>query len=489
MKYINPKNGTAGRAASVRAGVDFRVFPSSGTVSALLFLLLSVLFLPSFLACAPDDRVAGGDDFPNSVQTLGKSAVKEGGDTTEWNAYKQAPDSADGLYDTTYVPDSVPEEGGSGLPKRSLDGLLQLGDGIIPGRDVAGAVRALDTLLDSITGVLSTVRVQSTAQFTLRDTTWHRDSAGLVVILRVSGALDRPDGSRETFAFDDGDGDGLLTARAANSVVVIRMAWRLPSGDSGERTLRVTAGADRNFNLRADNALLAFAQTHLSGGDTLLHLVLRDGDGDGLIFNPLRDSSLVDVERVSRSTTGAYARLTMHYRLAAFARPQAARNRAVRFRSVLETGIGTTETVALGRDSLPDFAPGDTGRVRVVFTGERLIDTLARSEWVFRVRLSDTAGHHAGNTLHRVDRDKTFRHGTRSGLWVTRWPAAPVPDGSFARVGTLFLRSDYRDGSWAEFSGEFTPTGSTGTWTDSEGRGGLVHYDASGAIVSPSVNP
>jgi hypothetical protein len=475
MKHIRCNKGGAGAGMWARFGGS----SLSGTVPGLLLALLVLLVVA---ACAPNDRVAGGDDFPNSVKTLGKSAAEEGGDGTEWNAYKEAPDSADGLYDTTYVPDTIPAESGSGLPKRSLDGLLQLGDGVIPGRDVVGAVRALDTLLDSITGMIRTIRVQSTAQFTMRDTTWSRDSAGAITVLRVSGAIDRPDGSRETFRFDDADGDGVLSARASTSAVLIRLAWNRPSGEVGERSLRVTSGADRNFNLRADNALLAFTETRLSGADTLLHLVLRDGDGDGLIFNPLRDSSLVDVERISRSAAPAGTRQTLHYRLAAFADP--ARNRAVRFRRVLETGEGRVEVVALGRDSLPDFAPGDTGYVRVVFTSSVAADTLARSESVYRVRLSDSAGNHRGNTLLRVDREKAFRFGDRTGLRITLWPAAPVPDGSFVREGSLVLRVDLRSGGWIGFAGEVTASGHTGTWTDSRGIGGVVHFDASGNILT-----
>jgi hypothetical protein len=458
--------------------------PVSGSLAWVPASLLAALLLG---ACA-QERVAGGDDFPNSVETLGKEGSAQRSDSTEWNAYKSAPDTAPGLYDTTYTPDTIPRDDG-GLLK---PGLLP-GDGlpigaVIPGRDLPGAFRTLDTLLDLVTGVTRVVRTQGVAGLQVRDTTWYRrDSLAALVLLRVAGRVEGG-GIVKLFAFEDGDGNGILSARAGSAnIMVIRSSSTASDGSVGERSLRIAAGPDRNFNQRADNSTLAYSETLRKGVDTLLSLLLRDADGDGLIFSPLRDTNLVDVDRVSDDGVSSGARLSLHYRLAAFA--DRSRNRPVRFRRVLETSAGVTETIALGRDSLPDFAPGDTGRVLVSFASSVTADTLQRATADYRVKLSDTAGRFTGNRLLRVDRSRALRFGAATGARYTLWPEAPVPDGSFARDGSVVLRVDLRAGGWIGFTGISTAAGWSGTWIDETGGGGTVHFDAAGRVTSASSSP
>jgi hypothetical protein len=322
----------------------------------------------------------------------------------------------------------------------------------------------------------------------VRDTTWYRrDSANAILLLRVSGRAEGS-GTVKVFAFEDGDGDGILSPRAGSAnVAVIRIATTAPDGSTGEKNKRVAAGPDRDFNRRADNTLMAYSESLRKGLDTLFSLLLRDADGDGVLFNPLRDTNLVDVDRITGPSGSSDARLSLHYRLRAFA--DRSRNYPVRFRSVLEAGAQVTETIALGRDSQPDFAPGDTGRVLVSFASSAAADTLAGTESDYRVLLSDTAGRFGGNRLLRVDRARTFRLGAAAAARYTLRPAAPVPDGSFARDGSVEARVDFRAGGWIDFTGESTAAGWMGTWLDSEGRSGTVHFDAAGRVTSAATFP
>src|SRR5690606_27967383 len=96
-------------------------------------------------------------------------------------------------------------------------------------------------------------------------------------------------------------------------------------------------------------------------------------------------------------------------------RADAGQNRALRYRRLVKTARGVTETVALGADSLPDFAPGDTGSVRVTFASSDPADTLAYARATYRVALSDTAGTPEGNRLLRIEREKVFGDGRVSG--------------------------------------------------------------------------
>src|SRR6187401_158807 len=131
-----------------------------------MLLALSLLLA----GCFQDDRVAGGDDFPNSVETLGKEGAARSTDSADWNGYKEAPSTPPGMYDSTSVPDSAPEDsaGSQGKFGSTPDGRIP------PGFEIAGAVRSVVSLFDPLTGLYRAARLQTIAGIEARDTTWYR---------------------------------------------------------------------------------------------------------------------------------------------------------------------------------------------------------------------------------------------------------------------------------------------------------------------------
>jgi hypothetical protein len=439
----------------------------------------------AFLAgCWGAERTAGGDDYPNSVSTLGRTAAEDQNDSTDWNTWRDAPGTPPGVYDSTHVPDSVPRQQDSGMARRAaLGDLLADLAGFVPGLDLEGAVRTVDTLSPGAGGERRTVRVQATASFVIRDTTWSAPRAGGGFELRrVSGRLQLSGGGHRSFSFGDGDGDSVLSPRAGSANVArIRMEKADSTGRVEVVLMRVAAGADLDFNARGDNALLQSETLVLQGVDTLLSRVLKPADGGLVIYDPLRDSNRVEVEQAIRRADGSLEQ--EFYVSVVFA--DSGRNYPVRYRRVVTAAAGVTETTLLGRDSLPDFAPGDTGRVRSVFESSVSGDTLARSETEFRVRLSDSAGRPAGNRLLRVERHKLFRSGARAATRYLLRLAAPLPDGERPVAGEIELRVELRPSGWILFTGEAASSGFTGTWTNSQGRTGPASFDSLGGRVSP----
>lgn len=437
-----------------------------------LAALVAALALLAFTGCFSDD---GGDDIPNSVEPLGKHAASERADSSDWNAYGDAPSGAEGMYDTAHVPEAPPSQA---APKRGAQWAPPSLD-VALGTEILGATRVVLSDTGSAPGVTRVVRAQSLGSFSSVDTTWYKVDGNGLRIVRASGKVSDGGDTRHT-VFEDGDGDGYLSPAGAGSAVWIRHVTVFASGHRDEQVIRMGAGPDGDFNKAGDNSLQSLGKLSMHVLDTLLSLVVTDMDGDGALYNPLRDSNKIGVES---KVAGEAGRTDLFYRVNVFA--DSTRNYAYRYRKVFTGPRGVEETTALGRDSLPDFAPGDSGWVRARFTSTVATDTLASSSSRYAVHLSSLPGNAAGNRLIQVDREKTFRAGAVSGLRFRLRPGTPVSDGSFARSGSLFARVDFRAGGWAQLEGE-AAADISGTVTDSEGRSGIVRIGVDGTVKSAS---
>ena len=454
--------------------------------------LATLLAVPALLAALAlsgcwlgSDQVAGGDDFPNSIQTIGRTAATESSDSTDWNVWKDAPATPPGVYDSTSVPttppDTTEDSGGGkhdGLARVTLSGDILLSpDDYVPGADLPGTLRIVDTLAPE-QGHRRTVRVQSATSFTARYTTWSTQLPdGRSEVRRVSGRVELSGGGYRVFAFEDADGDSVLTPRAGSrNVARVRVVVVTPSGRVKETLTKVAAGPDLSFDGVADNRLLYALSVETSGKDTVLKSVLKAVEDDSVIYDPKRDSNRVQCERKILRDDGSVEE--EFYESVVF--PDSSKNYPKRFRKLLTTSQGVLETTLLGRDSLPDFAPGDTGRVRAVFSSSVATDTLESSESIYRVRLSDDSRMPGQNRLLNVDRTRTYRFGQITSLRYSLLPPAPLADGGRPRSGGLSLRLELRPSGWIDFMGTATVTGFTGTWTDSKGDTGVAHFDSAG---------
>jgi hypothetical protein len=454
--------------------------PLSGFFAAPFSMLCAALIVVSLTGCFADERVAGGDDFPNSIETLGKEGTAASTDSADWNAYEESPSTPPEVYDSAFVPDSAPEEGASAPAKVAVAPEGR----VAPGLEIAGAVRSLISLSDPVTGLFRAIRVQTLVGIEARDTTWYRLQGILLTkrVVRMSGVVTYDAGRTERFSFEDADGDSILTPRAGfANLARVRFLVTYATGRVEERNFTIAAGSDLAFGTRADNVLRSLQTVHRIGNDTVYRLSLRPVGTDSIVFDPSRDSGRVDVEQMV-SADGV--RSTLTYRTVLFA--DSNRNRATRFHRTVETSSGVTETIALGKDSTLDFAPGDTGRVQIRFASTNVSDTLAEFLAEYRVVLSDTAGRFAGNRLMQIDREKTFRYGTASASRYRLTPISPIPNGGSTRTGSIQVRVDLRSGGWVELDGSATSDGILGIWEDSTGKSGTVRFGALGAIVPPT---
>lgn len=482
-----------------------RIIPSP--FAALLALCLALL--GGCLDGKPT-RVAGGDDIPNDVEPLGKGAAGARDDSADWNGFASMPRSAPGLYDTTAVPDTMPDTSGAGhaQPKRAalakgsagawgsaqdtqaaagLPGLAPLPLDSLP----LGA--PIDTLAtraaDSARGTVAVVHAQVRDGARTVDTTVlsppdpsRPGSEGAV--LQVAGRVAFADTSLwKTYLFRDADGDGTLAPRAGSpNLADVELAAKSADGLVTRMRLRVAAGPDLDFNHRADNRLLASLVTVTAGADTVRTFSLSDADGDSALVDFAKDTNLVDLIETLRTAGDTGGAVRVAARLVVFSR-DSARNYAVRYRRSESSAAGDS-AVAEGRGPGADssFRAGDEAGWIVTRAFPMGADTAWRRR-DFAVRLGAAPGDFAAARLLRLEDSTRFGDRAYAAFAFSLVPDTAVAGGHWTAGGEVSAALLYRDGTRTRFGGTADAQGMRGIVTDASGASVSVSFDRQGRLL------
>ena len=485
--------------------------------AAAWFRLACVAALVLSLAgCLQDEkpvRVAGGDDIPNDVEPLGKKSAAARDDSADWNGFKAMPRTSPGMYDTTSVPDSVPDTTGAGKaqPKRgSGAGALakrsdlpadpgNLQDTLasaskIPPLDSLPLLKPVDTLVtkvvDTVKGTVEAVHAQ------VKDNVRTIDSTVIVPadpakpgsvagVLQVAGRVTYADTSVwKTYLFRDADGDGLLAPiTGSKNLVDLDLAVKAKDGLVTHTVQRLAAGADLDFNKRGDNKLLSSVVAVTLGSDTLDIFKILDADGDSVAIDFSKDTNLVDlVEEHSYPATSLLASVSVQTRLVVYSK-DSTRNYAVRYRKLTLIKAGGVVAVnASGANADSSFRPGNDALWSET-TNPPEGDSLVSIARVYTVRLPAAPGAFAGDLLVKAEARDRFRGRRYETFAFSLRPAVPVADGHWPAAGAVEASLVYRDGAKTSFTGEAVAAGMEGVVNDVSGASLSVFFDRSGKVT------
>lgn len=474
-------------------------------ITAASLALAALLCLAGCQSAEKDVRVAGGDDIPNDVEPLGKEAATERADSADWNGFKALPRTSPGMYDTTRVPDSVPDTTGAGQaqPKRGAalakraSGPLPAGDSAvvaqasIPPLDSLPLLKPIDTVvtrvLDTSTGALETVHAQVKDNVRTLDSTVFvppdaANSGSTGGVLQVAGRITYADTSLwKTYLFRDADGDGFLAPRAGSlNLADLDLAAKGADGILVRTTQRVAAGADLDFNRRGDNRILSSLVTAVLGSDTVHTWSLLDADGDSAVLDFSKDTNLVDLVETQRFTGDPDRGFLMaQTRLVVWSR-DSTRNYAVRHRSLRLGGEGGTFAVnARGARFDSTFRPGDDALWTNARTYPAGASVEARSR-TYTVRLPAAPGAFAANQLVRVQAQARFRNLRYAAFAYSLRPETPVADGSLPAGGAVEASLVYQDGAATTFTGQAVAAGMEGEVKAVSGETLSMAFDRAG---------
>ena len=248
-----------------------------GMISCLHLLFCSALVV--FHGCAVE-IAGGGDDFPNSVSTLGKRINECLG--KEWEELDTA--NVDSIIMNT---------------ERSLD--------IDEYNQVAkkmSTLTSIDSLLydssDIRRGIIHYFYFYHSDSTNILDTTSYRFYPEIRVMEKRGKIEYRSRSCTLYYHIEDYDGDSLLAdpKRELNRVLSHRK-WVFDNGRVTCVTVGLDAGPDRSLLSGEDNSILFKTVSYMESTDTLLYIDLRRPETSECIYSPFEQSSVpVDVHRV-----------------------------------------------------------------------------------------------------------------------------------------------------------------------------------------------
>ncbi len=429
-------------------------------------------------ACVFEQQTAGGEDFPNTLEPLGKAAAEPIANHTQWDQFQNIPavpnvQSSDTLAQpaptakpalakiaasdsaTWDLRDTALAQGGVAREYVVKSGLLKIE------RDTL-VYRWNAAFGDSVPGsaVLLEVRGRTLTYLTLRLLVYR------YLNLDSSGALDQADFTEYTVGFAD----------SAVHILHIKML----------------AGPDGDLATLGDNLWKQYEFLRVRGGtDTLEWTRVVDADGDGLLWSG-GDSGMVDLRQdvESPALRPQDLHLSLNLRAKVYHKGDSAIPLAYTETNALRNGVTTVFTAkGVHVDSL--LIPGDTAVVtfdQIYPPDADRVESYAR----YRILLASQPWHFADNALIRFHAENTWRAGVIRSAIMDFTPDSMVVSGQLQIAGSFTLSVVYDDGGTGAVTGTYRNHIIAATLH--QNKAGLLQtfslsFDANGKLLTQSLLP
>jgi hypothetical protein len=425
------------------------------------------------------DRVAGAEDFPNTLEPLGKVAASQVNVQAEWNEFDQVPTQVGGLaeLDSTLQSEAVSEALGKGAA-RAADVVVW---------DFSDTARGKVRRLFVHTG-LGVQRDEDTMVF-VYDEAFRQRKSDSVTLLARKGRSQRINSLKQwRMVNEDSAGPldkGWFASRNVNLTT------------QGFREYQVTVHLDSalprwsDTTLRLDSLLamrgLALGEYLFVRGkasDTLEVVRVQDNDGDGRLARngsgkvvltrsvwdpPFRPSVVRSLQRVKGLYVSESGRILPQF-----------------YSDLREERDGKTIVFRVrgsGSDSL--YAPGDTVTVDKTVSFPEPKDLAQRSD-AYTVWVSDDSLAPAGNRLLKYVAAWKWRLGEIEESRLVFKSHAPVDGSTLRGDGTLSMDVSFRDGTHVSVDGDLSGTRIQGKVLNESGgksRRFRVTWDVLGNLI------
>jgi hypothetical protein len=417
-------------------------------------MLLIATLLTGCLFSTREDRHAGAEDFPNTLEPLGKAAVGQIDAQVEWDEFGNIPSAITGLREIdSLIADTVPASGD--LPK--VAGLAK------------SAATHVDTLRwdwsDTSQGMARRIYVRSglgvqrdedTLVFKYDEAFRQRDFTRITLLARA-GKIVRLTGAK-SWKFSDRDGiDGVDKAVLRFSIATANaLRWHQVEAhvDSVPRGLLDTAADPATLMQWRFFELTDYRFVRLRGGDTLETLDVSDFDGDGRLF--AGDSGMVRILHVTLEPPLRPSLVRAEQRSRGWLMRADLAFRPRFYKEEREESDGKRIVFVIrGQASDSAFTAGDTVTVnKEVFWSEPSV--LASRRDAFTVVLTRNLGDFSANRLLRLVADWNWRSGLLLRSRFVFAPQEPVAPKQIRARGRVTMSVEYADASSGQLEGDYT---------------------------------
>ena len=389
---------------------------------------------------------AGGEDFPNTVQALGRALALGADSSGDWNALDSAGTTVSGDASLADTADLVAARSqGLWCSDTAYEGLL------------SGSVYFRVGVKCPEAGL----KVQDSIALSLVD----RAGGGkdtVVRALEVDSILLGQYRKLTTLVDADGDGGILLRTDPGRALLAVRKTagrWTLWS------RMLMDPGPDKLWDPGEDNRVYSGSRTLLLLADTVDHESFAPYVSGAPILSGKTDSHLVWIDKIRRHPLRVRTERGV---LMAFR--DSSRNYPAFWRSRTEwVGGGVRFETVFGSRADSQFVAGDT--VTILDRAMRDGDSL-RVE--VRAKLSPVPSDRTRDSLLSL-RAERYRPGRfeRNSVWEFV-SDRPIGNGKDADSGDLFARVDFSDGRWIQFDGRWELGVFSGTFSTGNDSGSIV---------------
>jgi|GEM_PF-4060845 hypothetical protein len=312
----------------------------------------------------------------------------------------------------------------------------------------------------------------------------------------VSGAGSKVyvNGKIESYSIADLDNDGFVAGKPAVTnkaryYLSTRYTQKVLGHGAGESetcVLDINAGADHNFDLDADNEMLAASWVHLLGSDTLGYARYGDADNDGvLVKKGTATQSIVDVTLFERDPVlhplVAWNALTMRV----LTNGDTTQDQVIRINGKEVRRLGRVSTfVAL--DSSGDSTVTPNEMAQAIWTTEKTAVTDTVSSANVRIVYNPVLGlsHPDGNKYYEVHTTESDQIGIVRTKSLDFTTAEPYGEGRSPTSGRIVLHATFANDKTASLVADFAQGSFAGTYIGPDNDTLTVVWNANGDVVS-----
>lgn len=265
-------------------------------------------------------------------------------------------------------------------------------------------------------------------------------------------------------------------ANRAKATFIVRHAL----GYTETTVIRVTSGADKNFDTEIDNQIIATTYEKKWDNGGIERATFSDIDGDGYINNPASSASSLAGVQLYQENIIKTASLYMVVRID----KAGEKGKLVSIsgqESFINGRVNQISIINQKGDSI--ISAKDTATLTIKTTKFAAGDSIkgATVQLVFDVGvgLHDSTD----NKFLEIHTSKDFAYGPVQTAEFHFVASEPIPQGEEAKSGTVNIRVQYKDGREATLVGTFSEGQVEATVTDADGNEETITYAPNGHII------